>query len=160
MKKNNFYIIAIAFTAAIGGFLFGFDGAVISGAVAFYKQVFGLQDGSFMQVFSVSFLIWGAIFSTLSAGPLCDKIGRKPSLLIAALLFAATSIIYAFATTIEVFIAGRIIGGLGVGIAILVAPIYIAEISPDKKRGCLNSFKYVEIAAFWRAYSCRLHNKD
>ena len=145
MKKNNFYIITIAFTAAIGGFLLGFDGSVISGAVPFYKQVFGLQDGSFMLGFSVSCIIWGAIFGNLSAGPLCDKIGRKPSLLIAALLFAATGIICAFATTIEVFIAGRIIGGLGVGIAILVAPIYIAEISPAKKRGWLVSFNQLLI---------------
>ena len=145
MKNNSLYVIQIAFTAAIGGFLLGFDGSVISGAVPFYKSVFGLQDGSFMIGFSVSCIIWGAILGNLAAGPLSDKIGRKPSLLIAALLFTATGFMCAFANSIEVFIIGRIIGGLGVGIAILVAPVYIAEIAPAKKRGWLVSFNQLLI---------------
>jgi MFS transporter, SP family, arabinose:H+ symporter len=145
MKNNSLYIILVAFTAAIGGFLLGFDGAVISGSVPFYKSVFGLKDGSFMIGFSVSCIIWGAILGNLIAGPLSDKIGRKPSLLIAALLFTATGIMCAFANSIEIFIIGRIIGGLGVGIAILVAPVYIAEIAPAKKRGWLVSFNQLLI---------------
>ena len=145
MKKNNFYIIWVAFTAAIGGFLLGFDGSVISGAIPFYKSVFNLQDGSFMIGFSVSCIIWGAILGNLVAGPLSDRIGRKPSLLIAALLFMATGLMCAFANSIEVFLLGRIIGGLGVGIAILVAPVYIAEIAPAKKRGWLVSFNQLLI---------------
>lgn len=145
MKKNNFYIIGVAFIAAIGGFLLGFDGAVISGAVPFYKSVFGLQDGSFMIGFSVSCIIWGAIAGNLAAGPLSDQLGRKPSLLIAALLFVATGLICAFANNIETFIAGRIMGGFGVGIAILVAPVFIAEIAPAKKRGWLVSFNQLLI---------------
>ena len=145
MKRQGIYVIFIAFTAAIGGFLLGFDGSVISGAVPFYKSVFGLQDGSFMIGFSVSCIIWGAILGNLLAGPLSDRIGRKPSLLIAALLFTATGLMCAFANNIETFIAGRIIGGLGVGIAILVAPIYIAEIAPAKKRGWLVSFNQLLI---------------
>ena len=145
MKKNNFYIIWVAFTAAIGGFLLGFDGSVISGAIPFYKSVFNLQDGSFMIGFSVSCIIWGAILGNLIAGPLSDRIGRKPSLLIAALLFTSTGLMCAFANSIEVFLLGRIIGGLGVGIAILVAPVYIAEIAPAKKRGWLVSFNQLLI---------------
>lgn len=145
MKNNSFYIILISFTAAIGGFLLGFDGSVISGAVPFYKSVFGLQDGSFMIGFSVSCIIWGCIVGNLLAGPLSDKIGRRPSLLIAALLFTATGIMCAFANSIEVFIIGRIVGGLGVGIAILVAPVYIAEIAPARKRGWLVSFNQLLI---------------
>jgi MFS transporter, SP family, arabinose:H+ symporter len=145
MKNNSFYIILIAFTAAIGGFLLGFDGSVISGAVPFYKSVFGLHDGSFLLGFSVSCIIWGCIIGNLIAGPLSDRIGRKPSLLIAALLFTATGFLCAFANSIEVFILGRIVGGFGVGIAILVAPIYIAEIAPAKKRGSLVSFNQLLI---------------
>lgn len=145
MKSNSFYIILIAFTAAIGGFLLGFDGSVISGAVPFYKSVFGLPDGSVMLGFSVSCIIWGCIIGNLIAGPLSDRIGRKPSLLIAALLFTATGFLCAFANSIEVFIIGRIIGGFGVGIAILVAPVYIAEIAPAKKRGSLVSFNQLLI---------------
>ena len=139
MKKQGIYVIFIAFTAAIGGFLLGFDGSVVSGAVPFYKSVFGLKDGSFLLGFSVSCIIWGAIFGNLIAGLISDKIGRKPSLLISAILFAATGIICAFSNDIIPFIIGRIIGGLGVGIAILVAPIYIAEIAPARKRGWLVS---------------------
>ena len=101
MKKNNLYIVWVAFTAAIGGFLLGFDGSVISGAVPFYKSVFGLQDGSFMIGFSVSCIIWGAIVGNLIAGPLSDQIGRKPSLLIAALLFITTGLMCAFSNNIE-----------------------------------------------------------
>ena len=145
MKNNSLYIILIAFTAAIGGFLLGFDGSVISGAVPFYKSVFGLPDGSFILGFSVSCIIWGCILGNLIAGPLSDTIGRKPSLLIAALLFTATGLLCAFANSIEVFVVGRIIGGLGVGIAILVAPVYIAEIAPAKKRGWLVSFNQLLI---------------
>jgi SP family arabinose:H+ symporter-like MFS transporter len=145
MKRTNLYIVSIAFTAAIGGFLLGFDGSVISGAVPFYKSVFGLTDGSFLLGFSVSCIIWGAIIGNLLAGPLSDKIGRKPALLISAVLFAATGFICAFAHSISIFIIGRIIGGLGVGIAILVAPVYIAEIAPAKKRGWLVSFNQLLI---------------
>ena len=145
MKKKGIYVIFIAFAAAIGGFLLGFDGSVISGAVPFYKSVFGLKDGSFMIGFSVSCIIWGAILGNFVAGPLSDRIGRRPSLLISALLFTATGLMCAFANSIEVFITGRIIGGFGVGIAILVAPVYIAEIAPAKKRGWLVSFNQLLI---------------
>lgn len=145
MKKNNLYIVWVAFTAAIGGFLLGFDGSVISGAVPFYKSVFGLQESSFMIGFSVSCIIWGAIVGNLIAGPLSDQIGRKPSLLIAALLFITTGLMCAFSNNIETFIVGRVVGGLGVGIAILVAPVFIAEIAPANKRGWLVSFNQLLI---------------
>jgi sugar porter (SP) family MFS transporter len=143
--KKNINIIVIAFTAAIGGFLLGFDGSVISGAIPFYKSYFGLTDGSFLLGFSVSCIIWGSIIGNLIAGPLSDRIGRKPSLLISAVLFTATGLMCAFANNITVFILGRIIGGLGVGIAILVAPIYIAEIAPPRQRGWLVSFNQLLI---------------
>jgi len=146
MKQNNaLYIILIAFTAAIGGFLLGFDGSVISGAAPFYKEVFGLEDGSFLFGFSVSCLIWGCIFGNLFAGPLSDKIGRKPTLLISAMLFIVSSLVTAFAGNIVIFIVGRILAGVGVGFAILVAPVFIAEVAPPKKRGWLVSFNQLLI---------------
>lgn len=146
MKQNSsLYIILIAFTAAIGGFLLGFDGSVISGAAPFYKNVFGLEDGSFLFGFSVSGLIWGCIFGNLFAGPISDKIGRKPTLLISALLFIISSLITAFSGGIVVFIIGRITAGIGVGFAILVAPVFIAEVAPPKKRGWLVSFNQLLI---------------
>ncbi len=145
MRSTNLYVIGIASIAAIGGFLLGFDGSVISGAIPFYKEVFGLQDGSFLLGFSVSCIIWGSVIGNMLAGPLSDRIGRKPSLVIAALLFTATGLICAFAQNIGLFIAGRFIGGLGVGIAILVAPVYIAEIAPARNRGWLVSFNQLLI---------------
>jgi MFS transporter, SP family, arabinose:H+ symporter len=145
MKNNSFYIIVIAFTVAIGGFLLGFDGSVISGAAPFYKSVFGLEDGSFLFGFSVSCIIWGSVFGNMFAGPLSDRIGRKPSLLIAAVLFILSSLLTALAGGIIVFIVGRILAGVAVGVAILVAPVYIAEVSPAKKRGWLVSFNQLLI---------------
>jgi sugar porter (SP) family MFS transporter len=144
-RASNFYIVGIAFTVAIGGFLLGFDGSVISGAAPFYKSVFHIPDGSFLFGFSVSCIIWGSIIGNLVAGPLSDRIGRKPSLLVAAALFTATGLLCAFAGNIGIFILGRIVGGIAVGIAILIAPVYIAEISPAKKRGWLVSFNQLLI---------------
>jgi len=146
MKQyHSVYIILIAFTAAIGGLLLGFDGSVISGAAPFYKSVFGLEDGSVMFGFSVSCLIWGCIFGNFFAGPISDRIGRKPTLLMAAFLFIISSLITAFAGSIGIFITGRILAGVGVGFAILVAPVYIAEVAPPKKRGWLVSFNQLLI---------------
>ena len=146
MKQyKSSYIILIAFTAAIGGFLLGYDGSVISGAAPFYKLVFGLDEGSYLFGFSVSCLIWGCIFGNFFAGLLSDRIGRKPTLLIAALLFLISSLITALAGSIIVFIAGRIVAGIAVGLAILVAPVFIAEVSPPKKRGWLVSFNQLLI---------------
>ncbi len=145
LKNNSLYIILIAFTAAIGGFLLGFDGSVISGAAPFYKSIFGLEDGSFLFGFSVSCLILGCIFGNFFAGSISDKIGRKPTLLISAFLFIVSSLIVAFAGNIIVFIIGRVLAGVAVGFAILVAPVYIAELAPAKKRGWLVSFNQLLI---------------
>jgi len=144
-KHNSVYIVLIAFTAAIGGFLLGFDATVISGAEPFYKSVFGLEDGSILFGFSVSALIWGCMFGNLSAGPISDRIGRKPTLLTAALLFIVSALITALSGSIVVFIIGRILAGFAVGFAILVAPIFIAEVAPPKKRGWLVSFNQLLI---------------
>ena len=144
-QHSSSYIVLIAFTAAIGGFLLGFDGSVISGAAPFYKSVFGLEDGSILFGFSVSCLIWGCILGNFFAGPLSDKVGRKSTLLIAAFLFIVSSLITALSTGIIIFITGRILAGIAVGFAILVAPVFIAEVAPPKKRGWLVSFNQLLI---------------
>jgi MFS family permease len=145
MKQHHSFIVGVVFIAATGVFLLGFDNSVISGTISFYKPVFGLRDGSFLLGFSVSCIIWGSLLGNLISGPLSDKTGRKPALFLSALLFAASSLVCAFAGNIGVFITGRIIGGLGVGNAILVAPVYIAEILPPSKRGWLVSFNQLLI---------------
>jgi MFS transporter, SP family, arabinose:H+ symporter len=146
MKQNNsVYVVLIAFTAAMGGFLLGYDGSVVSGAAPFYKSVFGLDDGSILFGFSVSCLIWGCIFGNFFAGPVSDRIGRKSALLVAAVLFITSALMTALAGNVVIFIIGRIIGGFGVGFAILVAPMYIAEVAPPAKRGWLVSFNQLLI---------------
>ncbi|TVQ11208.1 MAG: MFS transporter [Bacteroidetes bacterium] len=139
------YTIFISLIVALGGFLLGFDSAVISGAVPFYRETFGLDSGSMLIGFSVSSLILGAIMGNIIAGRLADRFGRKKMLMFTALLFTVSAITSALAGDIAVFLAARIIGGLGVGIAILVAPMYIAEIAPRKLRGTLVTFNQLNI---------------
>ncbi|MBW6477808.1 MAG: sugar porter family MFS transporter [Bacteroidales bacterium] len=144
MTKKT-YTIFISLIVALGGFLLGFDSAVISGAVPFYRETFGLDSGSMLIGFSVSSLILGAIMGNIIAGRLADRFGRKKMLMFTAVLFTLSAITSALASDIIVFLIARILGGLGVGIAILVAPMYIAEIAPRKLRGTLVTFNQLNI---------------
>lgn len=144
-KINTLYLVLMALIVALGGFLLGFDSAVISGAVPFYKNVFGLESGSWILGVSVSSIIAGAIFGNFIGGPFSDYLGRKGVLIITAFLFSFCAIGTAFTNNIHFFVLARIIGGLGVGMAILVAPMYIAEISPQKYRGTLVSINQFNI---------------
>ncbi|HCC29381.1 MAG TPA: MFS transporter, partial [Marinilabiliales bacterium] len=144
-KINTLYLVLMALIVALGGFLLGFDSAVISGAVPFYKNVFGLDSGSWILGFSVGSIIAGAIIGNFIGGPFSDYLGRKGVLIITALLFAFCAFGTAFTDSIVFFVIARIIGGLGVGMAILVAPMYIAEISPQKYRGTLVSINQFNI---------------
>jgi MFS transporter, SP family, xylose:H+ symportor len=130
---NHAFVLGISFISALGGYLFGFDFAVISGALPFLKNEFqlsavgeGLLTGS---------LALGCIVGCLIAGNIADKFGRKPGLMIAALVFAISSLGMAFAPGLMVFICMRFAAGIGVGMASLLSPMYIAEISPPKMRG-------------------------
>jgi MFS transporter, SP family, sugar:H+ symporter len=143
--ENRLYSVAISLIVALGGFLLGFDSAVISGATPFYKGVFGLPTGSWLIGLSVSAIILGATLGNISAGPLADRFGRKPILLVTAVLFAFTALGCALAQGIHFFILARVIGGIGVGMAILVAPMFIAETSPRKLRGLLVTFNQLNI---------------
>ncbi len=144
MTKKTFTIF-ISLIVALGGFLLGFDSAVISGATPFYRETFGLDSGSMLIGFSVSSLILGAIIGNISAGKLADHFGRKKVLMFTAVLFALSALITAFSPDIVTFLFARILGGLGVGMAILVAPMYIAEIAPRKLRGTLVTFNQLNI---------------
>ena len=141
------YIIWVALTVAIGGFLLGFDATVISGAVPFIKDYFQLTgtSGDLKLGWAVSCLGWGALGGNAVAGFLGDKFGRKKVLLFTALLFAGSALLSAFATDFTTFVVSRIIAGVAVGCAILVAPVYIAEISPSHRRGSLVSFNQLMI---------------
>jgi sugar porter (SP) family MFS transporter len=127
------YIIGISFISALGGYLFGFDFAVISGALPFLQKQFDLD--SYWEGFATGSLALGAIAGCFIAGSLSDKYGRKPGLLIAAVVFTISSLAMALAPGRNVFIVARFAAGIGVGMASMLSPMYIAEISPAPVRG-------------------------
>jgi MFS family permease len=137
--------VLIAVIVALGGFLLGFDSAVISGATPFYKNVFGLESGSWLLGVTVSAIIGGAILGNFIGGPFSDFLGRKGVLIITAFLFAFCALGTALTSNVYFFVIARIVGGFGVGMAILVAPMYIAEIAPQKFRGSLVSINQFNI---------------
>jgi SP family xylose:H+ symportor-like MFS transporter len=130
---NNSYIIGISFISAMGGYLFGFDFAVISGALPFLKTAYSLTAVG--EGFLTASLALGCILGCLIAGKLTDKYGRKLGLMVAAIIFAISSIGIALSPNFSFFIAMRFAAGVGVGMASMVCPMYIAEISPSKVRG-------------------------
>ena len=160
MKPGRFYTVSVALIVAVGGFLLGFDATVISGAVPFIRKYFDLTGpgGDLKLGWAVSCLGWGALGGNAVAGFFSDRFGRKKVLLVTALLFAASALLSAFATNFTAFVVSRIIAGVAVGGAILVAPIYIAEIAPSKQRGSLVSFNQLMIvtgisASFFSNYA-------
>jgi MFS family permease len=143
--SKKMYTVFISLIVALGGFLLGFDSAVISGATPFYRETFGLNSGSMLIGFSVSSLILGAILGNIVAGKLADFFGRRKILMVTAMLFTISAISTALAFDIISFLVARVIGGVGVGMAILIAPMYIAEIAPRKLRGTLVTFNQLNI---------------
>ena len=145
MKQHNkYYPVIIALIISIGGLLLGFS-ASISGAQDFYKTSFELSEGSFWIGFSVSASMFGTFIGNFFAGSVSDKIGRRSSLMLAAVLFSFCTIGSGMSHTFTLFLITRFIGGLGIGISLLVAPLYIAEIAPSKQRGFLVSFNQLNI---------------
>ncbi|WPU92934.1 sugar porter family MFS transporter [Mucilaginibacter sabulilitoris] len=130
---NSRYIIGISFISALGGYLFGFDFAVISGALPFLRTQFALDP--VWEGFLTGSLALGCIVGCLIAGNLADRYGRKPGLMVAALIFAVSSIGIAFSQTLTYFIVLRFAAGIGVGMASMLCPMYIAEVSPAEVRG-------------------------
>lgn len=136
MKQNNFnhkYILGISFISALGGYLFGFDFAVISGALPFLQKQFGLDQ--YWEGFATGSLALGAVAGCIIAGTVSDKYGRRKSLMIAAAIFTVSSLAMAFAHNRDIFIASRAMAGVGVGMASVLSPMYISEISPAPFRG-------------------------
>lgn len=142
-KQNNAYIYLVSITAATGGLLFGFDTGVISGALPFISGHFALS--AHMEGFVVSNLIIGCIIGALVSGSLSDKWGRKPLLIVSALLFILSATFSALARTVYELIAARFLGGLAVGAASVLSPMYISEIAPKNIRGALGSFQQLAI---------------
>ncbi|MCC5832648.1 MAG: sugar porter family MFS transporter [Chlamydiales bacterium] len=135
------YIIAII--AAIGGFLFGYNTAVMSGAILFIAPEFHLSDLK-IEIVIASFL-FGAIFGSMLCGKGVGYLGRKKTLILTAFLFLVGALMTFFATNIGPLIAGRVVVGLGIGAASMTAPLYIAELSPHLRRGFFVSFNQVMV---------------
>jgi sugar porter (SP) family MFS transporter len=147
MGQRRLNIGFVALTAAIGGLLLGFDATVISGVVPFIREYFALSGagGDLRLGWAVSSLGWGALAGNAFAGVLSDRLGRRRVLLCAATLFVLSALLASLATTLTAFVAARIVGGLAVGAAILIAPVYIAEIAPADRRGGLVSLNQLMI---------------
>lgn len=142
-------MIRVALSVALGGFVWGFDATVISGAVPFIQKYFQLsgERGDFLLGLAVSCLGWGVLGGTAVAGYFSDRFGRKKVLITTAVLFTGSSLLSALTTHFPLFVVARIVGGIAVGGAILIAPVYIAEISPPKYRGSLVSLNQLMIVS-------------
>ena len=153
MKQKNTlgYVIFMAVVAAIGGILFGYDTAVISGTTEIVKNQFHLTD--LMEGWYVGCALIGSICGVLAAGTLSDYLGRKLTMLISAALFSISAIGCAVCGSFDGLVAYRIIGGVGIGIVSIVSPIYISEVSPAKIRGTLVSLYQLAVTVgFLLAY--------
>lgn len=137
-KGSLAYFTGVCFVAALGGLLFGFDTAVISGTEPFLTKQFGLD--ALMLGWVVSSALFGCVIGSGIGGWLSDQFGRKSILILSAVLFTATGLGCAVAPSANVLTLARFIGGIGVGVASMVAPLYIAEISPPHLRGRMVSF--------------------
>jgi sugar porter (SP) family MFS transporter len=143
MKKSTRFTVTVALIVALGGFLMGFDASVISGVVGFIGPEFGLTK---IQLgWSVASLTLTATLAMMLAGPLSDRLGRRPVLKIAAALFAVSAIASAVAPNFLFLVIARMVGGFGVGAALIIAPMYIAEIAPAEIRGRMVSFNQLNI---------------
>ncbi len=134
-QTNYKYIYLISIVAAVGGLLFGYDTAVIAGAIGFLRDKFELSAA--MMGWAASSAIIGCVFGAMFAGKLSDEFGRKKILLLTAVLFAISAIGSAIPNNLTQFAIARFIGGLGVGAASMLAPLYISEVAPANIRGRL-----------------------
>lgn len=134
-KINMSYVYLLSSTAALGGLLFGYDTAVIAGAIGFLQTKFELS--ATMTGWAASSAIWGCVLGAMVAGYFSDKYGRKKVLFVTAVLFSISALGSAMPDTLTQFVIARFIGGVGVGAASMLSPLYISEIAPAKKRGML-----------------------
>lgn len=143
--KSTLFLIAITLVATLGGLLFGFDMAVISGVLPFVKQQFSLSPAA--EGWFVSSALVGCIIGVAFAGELSDRFGRKKLLMLSALLFLCSAIGTAGSIDYTLLILARMMGGMGVGVASIVAPLYISEIAPAAIRGRLVTCYQLAITA-------------
>lgn len=144
-KYNRSYLLSISLVSALGGLLFGYDWVVIGGAKPFYEPFFGITDNPGLQGWAMSSALTGCLAGALLSGWASDYFGRKKLLILAAFLFIAASLGTGAAGSFHVFILFRILGGIGIGLASNLSPMYIAEISPANVRGRFVSINQLTI---------------
>jgi SP family sugar:H+ symporter-like MFS transporter len=142
-SEHSGRVVLIASVAALGGFLFGYDSAVINGAVSSIQDDFGI--GNTTLGFAVASALLGAALGAITAGRLADRIGRLSVMKIAAVLFLISAVGTGLAPSVWVVVIFRVVGGIGVGVASVIAPAYIAETSPPRIRGRLGSLQQLAI---------------
>ena len=142
-SRSPRYLYLAAAVAAIGGLLFGFDTAVINGAIVFLRRQFALTDSQ--TEIGASSLLLGCVFGASLAAFTTDRFGRKKLLLVAAALFTVSSIATALPRNLTEFVIARLVGGIAIGVASTLSPLYIAEISPARRRGLLVSVNQLAI---------------
>lgn len=148
---NLHYLIFLSVVAALGGFLFGYDAAVISGTISQVTSRFSLDE---IQVgWFVGCALIGSIIGVLIAGKLSDHWGRKVTMLVAAIFFSVSGIVCAFVNSFDQLVMARILGGVGIGVVSIVSPLYISEVSIAKYRGRLVSLYQLAVTiGFLGAY--------
>ena len=143
---NTGYVLFLALVSAMGGLLFGYDWVVIGGAKPFYERYFEITSSATYQAFAMSSALFGCLIGSAISGTMTDKYGRKIPLLFSAFLFVITSIGTGAFNSFTAFMTFRIMGGIAIGIASNVSPVYIAEIAPAYMRGKLVAINQFTIA--------------
>jgi len=150
-KRNNMegfnkgFIYFICLVSAMGGLLFGYDWVVIGGAKPFYEMYFGISDSPLMQGVAMTTALVGCLVGAMVAGSAADRWGRKPLLMLSAVLFTVSAIATGLFSDFTMFNIARFVGGIGIGVASALAPMYIAEVSPAEIRGRMVSLNQMTI---------------
>ena len=142
---NRPFIYFICLVSAMGGLLFGYDWVVIGGAKIFYEQYFGISSSPVMQGIAMSIALAGCLIGALTCGILADRYGRKPLLLLSAVIFIVSSIGTGAFNSFVWFLTARFVGGIAIGMASGLSPMYIAEVAPASVRGKLVSLNQLTI---------------
>ncbi|CAI2367337.1 unnamed protein product [Moneuplotes crassus] len=143
---DKLYFCTLVFVSAIGGFLFGYDTSVIAGANLYFDNEFP-DISNFQKELIVSMALVGAAIGSIFGGPIADKYGRKPTIIIADIMFTVGCLLMAFTPNIFWLIFGRFVVGIGIGVAAMVVPVYLAEISPKHIRGVIVNFNVIMITS-------------
>lgn len=145
MKNHSLFIYFICLVSAMGGLLFGYDWVVIGGAKPFYEVYFDIAGEEGLQALAMSIALLGCLLGATMAGFLADRYGRKKLLVLSALIFFVSSWATGASTTLPAFIVARLVGGMAIGLAADLSPMYIAEVAPARIRGKLVTLNQLTI---------------